>query len=227
MPRSLPPFPLSPPPQAALGSTEKEWELFVDGYRADGTRIYDSVRGQTCHQCRQKTMGKRTQCSECGSLHGVFCGDCLYMRYGEHVDEARANKCWVCPPCRDLCNCSFCRQRKGWPPTGQLYRRAIREGHRSVAHYLVDKFFEEEADEAEGAGAGGEESDKENVEAGAAGRAAREATAFFGDVPLSARMKKRGETGAGGRPRRAVAKKAARRISEVFKVVKRGRVTGA
>ena len=198
-----------------------EWDLFVDGYRADGTRIYDSVRGQTCHQCRQKTMGKRTQCSECGSLHGVFCGDCLYMRYGEHVDEARANECWVCPPCRDLCNCSFCRQRKGWPATGQLYRRAIREGHRSVAHYLVDKFFEEEAEEADGAGARGK-TDKENVEAGAAGRAAREG------VPLSARMKKkRVEAGAGGRPRRAVAKKAARRISKVFKVVKRGRVTGA
>lgn len=30
---------------------------------------------------RQKTLGHRTSCSECKSLHGQFCGDCLYMRY--------------------------------------------------------------------------------------------------------------------------------------------------
>lgn len=40
----------------------------MDGYDSNGTRIYDSVNGKTCHQCRQKTMGKRTTCSECNSL---------------------------------------------------------------------------------------------------------------------------------------------------------------
>lgn len=30
---------------------------------------------------RQKTMGQRTRCSSCDSLHGQFCGDCLYMRW--------------------------------------------------------------------------------------------------------------------------------------------------
>lgn len=35
-----------------LGSTEKSWALFVDGYGKDGKRIYDPVRGKTCHQCR-------------------------------------------------------------------------------------------------------------------------------------------------------------------------------
>lgn len=35
-----------------LGSTEKSWTLFVDGYGKDGKRIYDQVRGKTCHQCR-------------------------------------------------------------------------------------------------------------------------------------------------------------------------------
>ena len=60
------------------------------------------------------------------------------MRYGEHVDEANdAGDAWRCPSCRDLCNCSFCRQRKGLPPTGTLYRRAIKAGFASVAHYLV------------------------------------------------------------------------------------------
>ncbi len=129
-------------------------ELFVDGYDSNGTRIYDSVNGKTCHQCRQKTMGKRTSCSECNSLmvclcvlHGVhacilflesppynvvhqgqFCGDCLFMRYGENIDEVLAKPSWVCPVCRDLCNCSNHRIRKGWRPTGTLYRYVIEQG---------------------------------------------------------------------------------------------------
>lgn len=35
-----------------LGNTERSWTLFVDGYGADGKRIYDPVKGKTCHQCR-------------------------------------------------------------------------------------------------------------------------------------------------------------------------------
>lgn len=35
-----------------LGSTERSWELFVDGCGNDGKRIYDSIKGKTCHQCR-------------------------------------------------------------------------------------------------------------------------------------------------------------------------------
>lgn len=35
-----------------LGNTEKSWTLFVDGYGKDGKRIYDPIKGKTCHQCR-------------------------------------------------------------------------------------------------------------------------------------------------------------------------------
>ena len=35
-----------------LGTCNTPWALFVDGYGKDGKRIYDQVRGQTCHQCR-------------------------------------------------------------------------------------------------------------------------------------------------------------------------------
>ena len=35
-----------------LGSTERSWELFVDGCGKDGKRVYDSIQGKTCHQCR-------------------------------------------------------------------------------------------------------------------------------------------------------------------------------
>ena len=112
-------------------------ELFQDGYDEHGNRVYDKVHGLTCHQCRQKTIGLRTECSKCNSLVGNFCGDCLFMRYGENIEETLGRNDWVCPPCRDLCNCSFHRTRKGWAPTGTLYRRAIAEGFPSVAHYLV------------------------------------------------------------------------------------------
>ena len=136
----------------ALGSAKTPWVLFRDGYDSKGNRLYDKAAGLTCHQCRQKTLGKRTACSKCESLHGVFCGDCLWMRYGENVDEVMAEDgsraAWVCPPCRDLCNCSFCRSRKGWCPTGTLYRRAVAEGYRSVAHYLVCEYVDEEDAEA-------------------------------------------------------------------------------
>nr|CAB3490072.1 unnamed protein product [Digitaria exilis] len=63
-----------------LGTCNTPWTLFVDGYDKDGKRIYDQVRGQTCHQCRQKTLGHHTSCSECQIVQGQFCGDCLYMR---------------------------------------------------------------------------------------------------------------------------------------------------
>ncbi|KAG4993465.1 hypothetical protein JHK86_030292 [Glycine max] len=120
-----------------LGNTDKPWTLFVDGVGKDGKRIYDSVHGKTCHQCRQKTLGYRTSCSQCNMVQGQFCGDCLYMRYGEHVLEALQNPTWLCPVCRGICNCSLCRQAKGWAPTGTLYKKISTLGYKSVAHYLI------------------------------------------------------------------------------------------
>lgn len=120
-----------------LGNTDKEWTLCVDGYGPNGSRIYDPINGKSCHQCRQKTLGLRTHCRECNLVRGQFCGDCLYMRYGEHIVEANEKPNWICPPCRGICNCSLCRQAKGWPPTGLLYRKIKSLGFKSVAHYLI------------------------------------------------------------------------------------------
>ncbi|KAL2348436.1 hypothetical protein Fmac_002436 [Flemingia macrophylla] len=85
----------------------------------------------------QKTLGYRTRCSQCNLVQGQFCGDCLYMRYGEHVLEALQNPTWLCPVCRGICNCSLCRQAKGWAPTGPLYKKISSLGYKSVAHYLI------------------------------------------------------------------------------------------
>lgn len=41
----------------------------MDGYDASGNRVYDKVSGMTCHQCRQKTLGRHTSCSKCQTLH--------------------------------------------------------------------------------------------------------------------------------------------------------------
>lgn len=35
-----------------LGDCETIWELSVDGCDVDGNRIYDLIKGDTCHQCR-------------------------------------------------------------------------------------------------------------------------------------------------------------------------------
>ena len=45
-------------------------------------------------------MFLNTNSSVTDTVQGVFCGDCLYMRYGENVKEARANPNWTCPVCR-------------------------------------------------------------------------------------------------------------------------------
>nr|KAF6418040.1 cell division cycle associated 7 like [Rousettus aegyptiacus] len=54
-------------------------------------KIYDKVLGNTCHQCRQKTIDTKTVCRNrsCGGVRGQFCGPCLRNRYGEDVRSAR------------------------------------------------------------------------------------------------------------------------------------------
>jgi len=61
-------------------------------------------------------------------------------RYGEHVLEANKNPNWLCPVCRGICNCSLCRQAKGWAPTGALYRKVIIFIRISCYHTFVCSF---------------------------------------------------------------------------------------
>ncbi|KAL0386174.1 UNVERIFIED_CONTAM: Cell division cycle-associated protein 7 [Sesamum radiatum] len=101
-----------------LGDCKSPWPLFDD---QNVKRLYDSVNGITCHQCRQKTLGPRTECSICHRSHGRLCGKCLYIRYGENLLEVKEKESWKCPVCRGICNCSRCREQKGWPPTGSIH----------------------------------------------------------------------------------------------------------
>ncbi|XP_042823890.1 cell division cycle-associated 7-like protein isoform X6 [Panthera tigris] len=104
-------------------------------------KIYDKVLGNTCHQCRQKTIDTKTVCRNqgCGGVRGQFCGPCLRNRYGEDVRSALLDPVgtdWMCPPCRGICNCSYCRKRDGRCATGILIHLAKFYGYNNVKEYL-------------------------------------------------------------------------------------------
>uniref|UniRef100_A0A8C5MDG5 Zinc-finger domain-containing protein n=1 Tax=Leptobrachium leishanense TaxID=445787 RepID=A0A8C5MDG5_9ANUR len=94
--------------------------------------------GFTCHQCRQKTIDTKSNCRnvECQGIRGQFCGPCLRNRYGEDVRKVLLDPDWQCPPCRGICNCSFCRQREGRSATGMLFPLARYHGYSDVHSYL-------------------------------------------------------------------------------------------
>ncbi|XP_055016636.1 cell division cycle-associated protein 7-like isoform X2 [Boleophthalmus pectinirostris] len=116
--------------------TEEELELVADSMTE---KVYNKVSGSTCHQCRQKTIDTKTCCRNegCRGIQGQFCGPCLRNRYGEDVKKALLNPEWNCPPCRGICNCSFCRQREGRCPTGILFPLAQYHGFSDVHSYLT------------------------------------------------------------------------------------------
>lgn len=47
------------------------------------------------------------------------------------------NPTWLCPACRDICNCSRCRRSKGWQPINIPHSKIVATGFKSVAHYLI------------------------------------------------------------------------------------------
>ncbi|KAL8151957.1 hypothetical protein V2J09_021765 [Rumex salicifolius] len=110
-----------------LGSTESTWKLFVDGYGADGRRIYDSVRGKSCHQCRQKTLGHRTECSKCQMVRGQFCGDYMVNMFWKQKKIQTGSA----PPVAGfvIVVCAG-KQMDGLQPISSM-------GYKSVAHYLI------------------------------------------------------------------------------------------
>ncbi|XP_030613726.1 cell division cycle-associated protein 7a [Archocentrus centrarchus] len=125
--------------------TEMELQRICHNVRE---KVYNSSTGTTCHQCRQKTIDTKTNCRnpECVGVRGQFCGPCLRNRYGEEVRDALLNPEWECPPCRGICNCSFCRAREGRCATGVLVYLAKYHGFDNVHAYL--KSLKKELDES-------------------------------------------------------------------------------
>ena len=73
---------------------------------------------------------------KCHGVRGQFCGVCLRNRYGECARTALKDPNWQCPPCRNVCNCSICRNRQGKGATGILTQLALKKGYNSVMDYL-------------------------------------------------------------------------------------------
>ena len=101
---------------------------------------YDQTNGTSCHQCRQKTDDLKTVCrsSSCIGIRGQFCGPCLKNRYGEDAKKALMDLKWQCPPCRGICNCSFCMKKRGRRCTGIMIHLARERGFKDVKSFLGD-----------------------------------------------------------------------------------------
>ncbi|KAJ3343222.1 hypothetical protein HDU93_009206 [Gonapodya sp. JEL0774] len=101
------------------------------GVRVVGGRVYDSVNGESCHQCRQKTMDPKIKCTNKivhtyadGTTVTSMCTlmldeQCLKGRYGQTIADAIATGDWHCPKCQ-----------------GILKHTALAAGYSSVADYL-------------------------------------------------------------------------------------------
>ncbi|XP_011097203.1 uncharacterized protein LOC105176172 isoform X2 [Sesamum indicum] len=110
------------------------------GIRVVGSRIYDSVNGKTCHQCRQKTRAFAAACTNQRNnkpCPNMYCHKCLRNRYGEQAEEVAALGEWSCPKCRGICNCSMCMKKRGHQPIGMLINMAKATGFSSVSELLL------------------------------------------------------------------------------------------
>ncbi|KAF3636011.1 hypothetical protein FXO38_24371, partial [Capsicum annuum] len=95
--------------------------------------------GVICHCCSAKKL-----CGEEDSM--VFFADVVLMRYGEELEEVRANKGWVCPHCVEekgikpywMCNRALCLKMRNIAPAGSSVISKVRKmGYKSVAHLLM------------------------------------------------------------------------------------------
>lgn len=125
------------PPKLPVEITEDDLILVAERV-AD--KNYDAVNGTTCHQCRQKTDDLKTACrsKSCFGVRGQFCGPCLRNRYGEDAKQALMDPDWECPPCRGICNCSFCMKKRGRRCTGIMIHLAKERGYQDVKSFLGD-----------------------------------------------------------------------------------------
>ncbi|TQD77219.1 hypothetical protein C1H46_037226 [Malus baccata] len=112
--------------------------------RAVAGQIYDSKKGVSCHQCRQKMTEKLTAlAASCKNVKakGIcpiqFCHKCLWNRYGLKAEQVELEEDWKCPKCQGNCNCSICLKKNGFQPTGLLVYEAKARGFQSVSDMLT------------------------------------------------------------------------------------------
>ncbi|XP_013586123.1 PREDICTED: cell division cycle-associated protein 7-like [Brassica oleracea var. oleracea] len=72
----------------------------------------EPMKMKNCHQCHKMRSDADGNCvTKKGATTCVlkYCPKCLLTRYGEIGEELAVNDNWVCPKCRKICNCSWCR----------------------------------------------------------------------------------------------------------------------
>ncbi|KAL3343467.1 hypothetical protein AABB24_027148 [Solanum stoloniferum] len=105
---------------------------------------------EDCKRCGDLDMDQpclgMTDCSACHSSNGLLCRECLKNRYGEELEEVRANKEWICPHCAEekginpywFCNRLLCLKKRNIALTVNTFK-ARKMGYKSVAHMLMDQ----------------------------------------------------------------------------------------
>ena len=104
----------APPPRKIRTPEEITEEELSKVCQQASLKVWDREHGTSCHQCRQKTLDTKTVCrsATCAGVRGQFCGPCLRNRYNEDAKEALLDPNWRCPPCRGVCICSLCKDRR-------------------------------------------------------------------------------------------------------------------
>ncbi|WOH00502.1 hypothetical protein DCAR_0519866 [Daucus carota subsp. sativus] len=93
-----------------------------------GASLKKRRASEKCPQHRSSATARKGQPKKkpCTLL---YCQKCLLNRYGEKAEEAEASEVWSCPKCRDICNCSICRAKRGHLPIGNLSHKAKAAGY--------------------------------------------------------------------------------------------------
>lgn len=136
----------APESETVVASSQGVDQTMSPGNNPAGSRMSDSENLKTCHQCRQRTRDYVESCKTMKKDKRClikYCRKCLLNRYGEKLDEVKLLDHWICPKCRDNCNCSVCMKKKGYKPTGILVQKARKTGFSSVSEMLQVKGLED------------------------------------------------------------------------------------
>ena len=115
------------------------WELFMGQVRPLQLMSRRSFSITTKHVASHHTTGCAWHGGKRGNSRSVSHlsnQDWVAYRMGENLDQVAHMPDWLCPACRNICNCSgvTCQRLSAfWLPTKQLEKEAVKLGFESVS----------------------------------------------------------------------------------------------
>ncbi|WRT63660.1 uncharacterized protein IL334_000583 [Kwoniella shivajii] len=113
----------------------------------EGVSAYSLLPGEPCHQCRRKSDKPKMKCRNVNPIcRATFCETCC-KRYS-YFDFDEESRSFICPLCKDICNCSNCIRKKNLAhllgdSKGKIKRQSIKysmgaeaEGEMTVQAWL-------------------------------------------------------------------------------------------